>query len=116
MWYFTGVVIDCLDIGLPGQSVTLVCTITGTLLSGIVWLRPNGGSPHEVIACNYANTLCVPTGGVTGYSAVTNSRTQITLTIESFNTAVDAGEWTCQDGLYGVPATCDKKTVSKLIV
>ena len=69
-----------------------------------------------VITCNTNNTQCISVGGVTGYSAVTNSRTNITLTIESFNTAVDAGEWTCQDGLYGVPATCDQKTVSKLIV
>ena len=69
-----------------------------------------------VITCNTANTRCISVGGVTGYSAVTNSPTNITLTIESFNTAVDAGQWTCQDGAFGVPATCDKKTASTLIV
>ena len=117
MFIFTGEAttsIDCLDTGQPGQSTTLVCTITRTVVRGIRWYRPNGGSPHEVIQCNTANTLCVPTGGITGYSTVTISHTQTTLTIESFNTAVDAGQWTCQDGPQGVPATCDKKTVSKL--
>ena len=68
-----------------------------------------------VIACNPSNTRCISVGSVTGYSAVTNSPTNITLTIESFNTAVDAGQWTCQDGRDGDPATCDKKTASKLI-
>ena len=69
-----------------------------------------------VIVCNTANTQCISIPSIPGYSAVINSPTQITLTIESFNTAVDAGQWTCQDGVYGVPATCDKKTASKLIV
>ena len=70
-----------------------------------------------VIGCNTANTRCISVGGVTGYSAVINSTSQqVTLTIESFNTAVDAGQWTCQDGVQGVPAKCDTKTASKLIV
>ena len=70
-----------------------------------------------VIGCNSANTQCISVPGIPGYSAVINSAThQITLTIESLNTAVDAGQWMCQDGLDGVPATCDKKTASKLIV
>ncbi|XP_041372852.1 peroxidasin homolog [Gigantopelta aegis] len=41
-----------------------------------------------------------------GYSAVINSPTQITLTIQSFNTAVDAGEWVCRDGPTGDQTTC----------
>ena len=69
-----------------------------------------------VIVCNTANTRCISVGGVTGYSAVINSPTQTTLTIESFNTAVDAGQWTCIDGIQGVPAKCDKKTASRLII
>ena len=119
MYYFTGEAttsIDCLYHGSPGQSTTLVCTITGTVYSGIYWFRPNGGSPQQVVSCNSANTRCISVGGVTGYSAVINSPTQITLTIESFNTALDAGQWMCQDGANGVPAKCDKKTASTLTV
>ncbi|XP_041373842.1 hemicentin-1-like isoform X2 [Gigantopelta aegis] len=100
--------VDCMDGGYPGQSTKLTCTITGTIVSGIIWLRPNGGSPQEVVVCNTANTICEPSGGITGYSAVIDSRSQITLTVESFNTAVDAGEWICRDGPVGVPSTCTK--------
>ncbi|XP_041372806.1 uncharacterized protein LOC121386073 [Gigantopelta aegis] len=104
--------IDCIKGGYSGQSTKLTCRITGTIVIGITWLRPNGGSPQEVVVCNTANTICEPSGGVTGYSAVIDSRTQVTLTIESFNMAVDAGEWICRDGPRGVPATCTKTTLS----
>ncbi|XP_041373844.1 pregnancy-specific beta-1-glycoprotein 3-like [Gigantopelta aegis] len=100
--------VNCMDGGYTGQRTTLTCTITGTIVSGIRWWRPNGGSQQAVVMCNTANTICEPSGGITGYSAVIDSRWQITLTIESFNTAVDAGEWICRDGEAGVPSTCTK--------
>ncbi|XP_041347221.1 uncharacterized protein LOC121367142 [Gigantopelta aegis] len=51
--------------------------------------------------CNRANTLCLPTGGVSGYRVSLDSSTHQTLTIESFNPSLDAGEWICRDGITG---------------
>ncbi|XP_041370993.1 carcinoembryonic antigen-related cell adhesion molecule 5-like, partial [Gigantopelta aegis] len=48
---------------------------------------------------------------VSGYSAVINSPTQITLTIQSFNPAVDDGEWICRDGPTGEGQTTCIMTV-----
>ena len=62
-------------------------------------MRPNGGSPEEVVLCNTLNTMCIPS--VDGYSATIDSPTQQTLTIASFNPATDVGEWICKDGPYG---------------
>ncbi|XP_041372569.1 hemicentin-1-like [Gigantopelta aegis] len=104
--------IDCKDGGYPGRSTTLTCKISGTVNSGIVWFRHNGGSPQLVILCNTVNTRCRPYAGIAGYSTVIDSPTQITLTIESFNSAVDAGMWSCRDGASGVPSTCYKTTLS----
>ena len=103
-----------MDPGHPGQTSKITCTITGTLLSGTFWLRPNGGSPQMVVSCNKANNMCLPSGGITGYRVVIDSPTQQTLTIESFNPATDAGEWTCVDGSLGVPSTCQKTALRKL--
>ncbi|XP_041372964.1 carcinoembryonic antigen-related cell adhesion molecule 6-like [Gigantopelta aegis] len=98
--------IDCMNGGYPGQSTNLTCTITGTVISGIYWLRPNSGSRIQVVRCNTANTRCV--SDASGYSAVVDSPTQITLTIQSFNPAVDAGEWICRDGPTGEgQSTCN---------
>ncbi|XP_041372986.1 uncharacterized protein LOC121386222 [Gigantopelta aegis] len=101
--------INCMGGGYSGQSSTLACAITGSIASGIRWVRPNGGSPQEVIWCNVANTMCIPAGGLTGYSASIDSPTQTTLTIDSFDAATDAGEWICRDGLIGQgPSSCNK--------
>ncbi|XP_041372805.1 synaptogenesis protein syg-2-like [Gigantopelta aegis] len=93
--------IDCMGYGNPGRSTVLTCETAGTIITGIRWLRPNGGTPLVVMACYKANTLCLPSGGVTGYSVSRDSPTHQTLTIKSFNTSVDAGEWICRDGITG---------------
>ncbi|XP_041372851.1 carcinoembryonic antigen-related cell adhesion molecule 6-like [Gigantopelta aegis] len=98
--------IDCLDSGNPGGNASLTCTITGTIVNGIEWLRPNGGAPHEVVSCNVVNTECELT--VTGYAGAVVSPTQNTLIIHSFNPTTDAGEWNCRDGLDGIPSKCSK--------
>ncbi|XP_041373880.1 hepatocyte cell adhesion molecule-like [Gigantopelta aegis] len=88
--------IDCMDGGYPGRSTNLTCTLTGTVMyNGIYWLRPS--APEQVSHCNTDNTQCLT--DVPGYTSVINSPTQITLIITSFNTATDAGEWRCIDGL-----------------
>ncbi|XP_041373940.1 hemicentin-2-like isoform X2 [Gigantopelta aegis] len=94
--------IDCMGYGIPGRSTVLTCEIAGTVVAGVRWIRPNGGTPLMVMTCNKANTLCLPTGGVTGYGLSRDSPTHQTLTIESFNSSVDAGEWICRDGITGV--------------
>ncbi|XP_041373924.1 carcinoembryonic antigen-related cell adhesion molecule 6-like [Gigantopelta aegis] len=98
--------VDCMDDGIRGHSTRLVCTITGTIVGGINWIRPNG-SPKHVIHCNYANNLCLPSGGITGYSVTIDSPTQHTLTIESFDIATDAGKWLCMDGT-SISGHCNK--------
>ncbi|XP_041373349.1 carcinoembryonic antigen-related cell adhesion molecule 6-like [Gigantopelta aegis] len=96
--------IDCMNGGYPGQSTTLTCTVTGTIATGIYWIRPDVHVP-QVVRCNTVNTIC--RSDVSGYSAVINSPTQITLTIQSFNPAVDDGEWICRDGPIGSQSTCN---------
>ena len=116
--YFVGVVtttIDCLDPGQPGQSSKLICKIAGTIDGGIIWWRPNGGSPQHIVSCNTANDLCLPSGGITGYTVNIDSPAQQTLTIEAFNTATDAGEWACGD-LRGLRSTCEKTVVGKFLL
>ncbi|XP_041373557.1 uncharacterized protein LOC121386647 [Gigantopelta aegis] len=101
-------VIDCMNGGRPGESLTLTCKITGTIVSGIRWLRHNGGSSEVVILCNTANTICDPSGGKTGYTGTIVSPTQHDLTIHSFSNEVDVGEWICRDGPFGAgPFSCN---------
>ncbi|XP_041373597.1 carcinoembryonic antigen-related cell adhesion molecule 6-like [Gigantopelta aegis] len=89
--------IDCMTGGYPGQKTTLICNIIGSLTRGIYFKKSNGGSPQVVIMC---------------YSAVILSSTQTTLTIESFNSATDAGEWTCYDG----PSNDGRSTCNKTVL
>ena len=96
------------------HRANLICIVTGTVLNGIRWSRPNGGSPQETILCNNANTECETSDGITGYSAVIDSPTRNILTIESFNAATDEGEWSCRDGAYGDPSSCEKTVARKL--
>ena len=116
--YFTGeaiATIDCLDSGNPGKSTNLTCKITGTIVSGIRWLRPNGGTLQEVMVCDIWNTECDPAVGITGYVGVVDSPTQDTLIIDSYSVAVDEGEWICRDGPSGTgQSSCKKTTTCKL--
>ncbi|XP_041373630.1 pregnancy-specific beta-1-glycoprotein 8-like [Gigantopelta aegis] len=94
--------VDCMNGGYPGNSTMINCTVTGDIEVGIIWFRPNGGSPQKVIICDQLNTKCEQTDLVTGdkYKADIYS-THNVLTINSFNTNTDAGEWTCGDGING---------------
>ncbi|XP_041347153.1 uncharacterized protein LOC121367015, partial [Gigantopelta aegis] len=103
--------IDCTSGGRPGESTTINCKITGTIVSGIRWIRPNDGSPQQVIICNTANTICDPSGGITGYSSLVISPTQNVLAIQSFNTTTDVGEWSCLDGPTGAGSFVCNMTV-----
>ncbi|XP_041378744.1 carcinoembryonic antigen-related cell adhesion molecule 8-like [Gigantopelta aegis] len=87
--------------GIPGENLTLTCKITMTVVYGIRWIRPNGGSPQMIILCDTANKVCDPAGGINGYTATIVSPTQHDLTIYSFNTATDVGKWICRDGSTG---------------
>ncbi|XP_041373657.1 uncharacterized protein LOC121386728 [Gigantopelta aegis] len=100
--------IDCMNGGRPGESLTLTCKISGTIVSGIRWIRPNGGSPQTVILCNTANTKCNQSGGIPGYTGTIVSSTQYDLTIQFFSTETDVGEWICRDGSTGAgPFSCN---------
>ncbi|XP_041373950.1 uncharacterized protein LOC121386963 [Gigantopelta aegis] len=105
---FAHTAIDCMNGGRPGKSLTLICKITGTIVSGFRWLRPNGGSTQLIILCNTANTVCDPSGGITGYTDTIVSLSQHDLTIHSFSNEVDVGEWICRDGPVGAgPFSCN---------
>ncbi|XP_041368425.1 uncharacterized protein LOC121382861 [Gigantopelta aegis] len=106
---FATTTIDCKDAGLPGESTPLTCKITGTVKSGVRWLRPDNGSQLLVVFCNKGNDDCNPL--LPGYSVLIDSSTgHHTLTIGSFNKSTDAGIWTCQDGPVGVgQISCEKK-------
>ncbi|XP_041372746.1 uncharacterized protein LOC121386017 [Gigantopelta aegis] len=100
--------IDCMNGRRPGENLTLTCNITGTIYSGIRWIRPNGGSPEMVVQCDYKNTVCDPSGGITGYTGTIVSPTQHDLTIHSFSNETDVGEWICRDGPVGAgPFSCN---------
>ncbi|XP_041373280.1 uncharacterized protein LOC121386447 [Gigantopelta aegis] len=89
--------IDCNGDGYPERSTNLSCKVTGPVRYSIYIFRPNGGVPLQVARCKNDMTLCFETED--GYSIVGNADTQIVdLTIKSFNTATDAGEWMCDDG------------------
>ncbi|XP_041373067.1 uncharacterized protein LOC121386280 [Gigantopelta aegis] len=98
--------IDCTNGGIPGQNKTIVCTITDTITHGIQWMRPNGGMRYEIVLCNTANTTC--SSFTAGYTGHIDSPTQHTLTIESFDTTKDIGQWICRDGPNGNgPMSCN---------
>ena len=107
--------IKCMDAAIPGQKTTLSCEITGTVSNGIQWIQPNNGSPKLIIYCNTPNDDCTLESGVTGYSVAINPATQQhTLTIDSFNTTLDFGVWTCRDGSPGVgQISCTKPVAGK---
>ena len=97
-----------------GNETTLLCEITGFIMIGIRWMRPNNGKPEVVIGCNIPNTKCSLYNNATGYSVVINQTTQQqTLTIDSFNSALDVGIWSCTDGMVGAgQTTCMKVVIS----
>ncbi|XP_041372942.1 uncharacterized protein LOC121386183 isoform X2 [Gigantopelta aegis] len=95
--------------GKPAKSTDLTCSvISGTLRSGFTWWRPNGRTSTVVMECNTNNDACDPVRGITGYDGVPNTtNATCTLIIQSFNTSVDVGNWTCQDGPTGTgKSTC----------
>ncbi|XP_041372997.1 uncharacterized protein LOC121386231 [Gigantopelta aegis] len=95
--------------GQDGLPTRLTCTVIGTVVTGIRWLRPNGDNSQVVVTCNTANVECIATGGVPGYNVSIDSSTgKHTLTIDSFNSSTDAGEWACQDGTGSGQFTCNK--------
>ncbi|XP_041373646.1 Down syndrome cell adhesion molecule homolog isoform X2 [Gigantopelta aegis] len=103
----------CMDPANPGDSTTLTCTITGKINGGIRWIRPIASNPRtEVAKCDTRNTFCLYPGNITGYKAVAVSPTRNSLTIDSFNPVIDAGEWTCQDGMVGLVRRKCNKTVT----
>ena len=115
--YFTGEVttyINCLDPVQPGSTTQLACSISGSPTSEIMWKRPNNGSRQEVMRCNVTSAVCEPVGGVAGYSAVVDSPSRITITIESFNTIVDYGYWICRGEPSGEIHTCRKSLLGTL--
>ncbi|XP_041373514.1 uncharacterized protein LOC121386620 isoform X2 [Gigantopelta aegis] len=100
--------IVCTGGAFRGEKATLVCKITNPIVGGMRIIRPNSGTQQQVIQCNTSNTKCILRDGVTGYSYVTDSSSQTTLTIHSFNPSTDEGEWICRDGLTGIgEATCN---------
>ena len=78
-------------------------------------MRPNNGKPEVVIGCNIPNTKCSLYNNATGYSVAINQTTQQqTLTIDSFNSVLDVGNWSCTDGMVGAgQTTCTKKVKGK---
>ena len=70
---------------IPKQKTTLSCEITGTVAGGILWWRPNNGTPQMIFSCNDECHL------YPGYSVVIDPATQKhTLTNDSFDTTLDA--------------------------
>ncbi|XP_041372861.1 uncharacterized protein LOC121386128 [Gigantopelta aegis] len=99
--------INCMGGAYSGQNTTLVCNLMAQGLDGMRWIRPTN---EEVMACAINNTLCVPDTRTPGYSFVIDSPSQVTLIIESFNFSTDAGQWICQDGMYGTGRSVCNKT------
>ncbi|XP_041372978.1 uncharacterized protein LOC121386214 isoform X2 [Gigantopelta aegis] len=95
-------IIVCTGGAYLGQMTTIVCEVTLPILEGMRILRPNRGRPQEVLRCNPSNTRCIITGSMTGYSYVSDSPSQTSLTIQSYNPSTDEGEWICRDGTSDV--------------
>ena len=65
-----------------------------------------------IISCSIANDHCFV---YPGYSVVIDPATQKhTLTIDSFNTTFDVGNWTCRDTTLGGGQTTCRKEVASL--
>ena len=96
----------------PGQKTTITCEVNGTVINGIVWLRPSYGTQHFFTQCSKRNDECT---APPGYSIVIDPAThKHTLTIDSFNTTLDVGNWTCKDHIHGCGhTTCAKEEASK---
>ncbi|XP_041373068.1 uncharacterized protein LOC121386281 isoform X1 [Gigantopelta aegis] len=106
---FASTTINCMKSGQDGLSTWLICTVNGTVVSGIRWIRPNGNNHLVVAQCNLANDQCIPPGNIKGYNVLIDPSTgQHTLTIDSFNSSTDAGEWACRDGTGSGQFTCIK--------
>ncbi|XP_041373467.1 uncharacterized protein LOC121386582 isoform X2 [Gigantopelta aegis] len=105
--------LNCTTGGHTGQETTLACKLTGTIVNGMRWLRPNSGTPDILMQCNSINVRCIWGSRITGYRYNADSSTQtIIVTIESFNPNTDAGDWLCSDGAQSVGQSICNKTVA----
>ncbi|XP_041378405.1 uncharacterized protein LOC121390610 [Gigantopelta aegis] len=105
--------IDCMEPGIKGQKTHITCKIIPSAIPGsyydsislgMEFYRPDF---RRVIHCTNKNDACFSKLGPR-YVGVANHSRLSTVIIESFDPAVDAGEWICRD--HPLPTRFDSCT------
>ncbi|XP_041372982.1 uncharacterized protein LOC121386217 isoform X2 [Gigantopelta aegis] len=100
--------IECLGPGMKGKKTELKCKISGTIKTGIWWIRP------DTVVVSECERLYRSCKSYDHYQSVVHTSSDNTLIIWKFDPESDVGQWTCKDGEYGKPAPpCQKTSTNK---
>ncbi|XP_041373804.1 uncharacterized protein LOC121386851 [Gigantopelta aegis] len=87
-----------------GETSQVYCRLNGNVAGELFWKRPDN---KLAMSCNFRTKSCQSFFPEL-YVGSVNSPSEASLTITSFDSASDAGAWTCMDGT-GTASLCRKK-------